>query len=157
VKVLDFGLVRSTWADETGVARLTRDGVASGTPAYMPPEVALVGREIDARADLYALGCVAYWLVTGQRVFEAENAMQMALQHVQTPPVPPSRRTELPVPPSLERVIPSCLEKDPEKRPPTAEELALRLAACELDNPWTPEQARRWWQTHLPPRVENKV
>jgi serine/threonine-protein kinase len=156
VKVLDFGLVRSTWADQEGDARLTMEGVASGTPAYMPPEVALGRPEADARADLYALGCVAYWLVTGQSVFEADNAMSMALQHVQALPVPPSRRTELPVPPSLERVILSCLEKDPERRPRSAEELALRLAACEQESPWTPDQALHWWQTHLPPKAERE-
>lgn len=150
VKVLDFGLVKSAWAEQKGDTRLTMEGVASGTPAYMAPEVALGGREIDARVDLYALGCVGYWLLTGERVFAGETPMQMALQHVQTPPVPPSRRTELAIPASLDEVVLSCLEKEPEKRPASAEELARRLAACDVETSWSQDRAKRWWEAHLP-------
>ena len=115
------------------------------------------GREIDARVDIYALGCVGYWLVTGHMVFRGETAMQMALHHVQTVPVPPSKRTELSIPESLDRLILSCLEKEPGKRPPTAEDLARRLASCKLDAPWTPERAKSWWEAHLPGRGETTM
>jgi serine/threonine-protein kinase len=148
VKVLDFGLVKSDWQSEEET-RLTQDGVATGTPAYMAPEVALGGRPIDARVDIYALGCVAYWLVTGHKVFPGETAMQMALHHVQTVPVPPSRRTELLIPADLDRLILSCLEKDPDRRPASATELAGRVAACGLDS-WTQQRAKSWWDAHLP-------
>jgi serine/threonine-protein kinase len=149
VKVLDFGLVK---LGHTGDAQtcLTREGVTTGTPAYMAPEVAMGRPDIDGRADLYSLGCVAYWLLTGQLVFDAPNAVAMVLAHVQTPPVPPSQRTELEVPESMERVILQCLEKDPGKRPATARKLAELLAACEGVEPWTPAEAERWWSAHMP-------
>lgn len=149
VKVLDFGLVK---LGPTGDAQscLTREGVTTGTPAYMAPEVAMGRTDIDGRADLYSLGCVAYWLLTGQLVFDAPNAVAMVLAHVQTPPVPPSQRTELEVPEAMERVILQCLEKDPGRRPATARELADLLAACEGVNPWTREEAERWWSAHMP-------
>jgi serine/threonine-protein kinase len=150
LKVLDFGLVKSSWTHEDDASRLTREDTISGTPAYMPPEIAL-GREVDGRADLYALGCVGYWLITGEPVFPAATPLEMVTQHVVGTPVPPSQRTQAPIPPSLERLILACLEKDPSRRPADAEELAQRLAACELEAPWTPERARCWWQTHLPP------
>jgi serine/threonine-protein kinase len=152
VKVLDFGLVTSSWAgeEEDDVARLTQDGTVTGTPAYMAPELALGSRHIDGRADLYALGCVGYWLLTGHRVFEDGTPMQIALQHTQAAPVPPSRRTELPIPEALERAILACLEKAPEGRPADAESLARRLSDCELETCWNEQRARDWWEAHVP-------
>jgi serine/threonine protein kinase len=150
LKVLDFGLVKWDWADEAADVRLSAEGMASGTPAYMAPETALGNHAIDGRVDIYALGCVAYWLVTGRLVFTGESAMQVALQHVQAPPVPPSRRTELPVPPALEEAILWCLEKDPARRPADAEALAARLAAIGLASQWTAARATAWWDAHLP-------
>jgi serine/threonine-protein kinase len=153
VKVLDFGLVTSSWAgeeEEEDVARLTQDGAVTGTPAYMAPELALGSRHLDGRADLYALGCVGYWLLTGHRVFEEGTPIQIALQHVQAPPVPPSRRTELPIPEALERAILACLEKAPEGRPADAESLARRLSDCELETCWNEQRARDWWDAHVP-------
>ena len=149
VKVLDFGLVKADWRGQQET-RLTQEGFAGGTPAYMAPEVALGGREIDARVDIYALGCVAYWLVTGQVVFRGETAMQLALQHVQTAPVPPSKRTELEISPDFERLILSCLEKDPGKRPSSAIELARGLTACEGEARWTEARAKTWWEAYRP-------
>jgi eukaryotic-like serine/threonine-protein kinase len=150
LKVLDFGLVKSSWKDETSDAGLSDDGLVSGTPAYLAPEIARGEGAIDARVDLYGLGCVAYWLLVGQRVFEGATPVQLALHHVQTPPVPPSRRTEMEVPPALEDLILSCLEKDPARRPPTADDVAERVHAAGLAAAWTPARARRWWDTHLP-------
>ena len=96
VKVLDFGLAKSLERDD--VTLLTVEGVTAGTPGYMAPEVALGNTDVDARADLYALGCVAYVLLTGTLVFPDSNPMSMSLKHVQAPPDPPSQRTELPIP-----------------------------------------------------------
>ncbi len=149
VKVLDFGLVKATWAlgeDE----QLTTEGMITGTPAYLAPEAALGGRALDARVDIDGHGCVAYWLLAGQRVFSGRTPMEVVLHHARTPPVPPSQVVARPIPKSLEALVLSCLAKEPDDRPPSAEELAGRLAACETDEAWTPEAAREWWQRHKP-------
>ncbi len=149
VKVLDFGLVKPISPDMD--TRVTLDGTTTGTPAYMAPEVAIGDEEIDGRADIYAVGCVAYWLLTGQLVFEEPSPVAVALAHVQQPPIPPSERTELSIPASLESVVMSCLEKRPEDRPDTAAELASMLRQCIDDaGTWTPADAERWWQVNLP-------
>jgi serine/threonine-protein kinase len=148
VKVLDFGLAKFT--DSAEISQLTVEGTATGTPGYIAPEVALGESTIDGRADLYALGCVAYFLLTGALVFEDVNAMNMALKHVQAPPVPPSQRTELPIPADLERLILQCLAKTPAGRPETAAALADMLAACAVDR-WSERDAEAWWSRHLPP------
>jgi serine/threonine-protein kinase len=90
--------------------------------------------------------------VTGQLVFEADHAMGMVLAHVQTAPEPPSRRTELDIPESLEELILQCLDKDPAQRPQSARVLIERLSACEDGEPWTPRRAEQWWNIHLPER-----
>ena len=96
-----------------------------GTPAYMAPEMAH-DRNVDGRADLYSLGCVAYYLLTGRLVFEGETPLQTILQHVQRAPEPPSRRR---------RLVLACLEKRPEDRPPSAGALAQALAGVAFDPP----------------------
>ncbi len=151
VKVLDFGLVKQQQEVIPEGLTTTGEGTVPGTPGYMSPEQAAGEQRVDSRADLYSLGCVAYWLLTGQMVFEAENAAGMMVRHVAAPPVPPSQRTELAIPPALDEVILACLEKDPERRLGTADELAERLAACPTPSPWTPERARQWWDLHRPP------
>jgi serine/threonine-protein kinase len=153
VKVLDFGLVKAVEEPEHD-AGLTMEGTVRGTPAFMAPEQAKGDDGVDARADLYAVGCVGYWLLTGQRVFDGATALEVLMHHVGTPPVPPSRRVELPIPAELERIVMDCLEKDREKRPRSAGELAARLAECPLEEAWTPERARRWWETHRPEEAD---
>jgi serine/threonine-protein kinase len=148
VKVLDFGLVKRDPHLGREETQLTAPNTTTGTPAYIAPET-VSGATVDRRADLYALGCVGYWLVTGKLVFEADNAMRMLIHHLQTAPVPPSRRSSQSVPAPLEAVILTCLEKDPANRPATAEELSSRLAACEVAEPWTPERAREWWTMNM--------
>ncbi len=145
VKVLDFGLVKANWSlgDDD---RLTTEGAIAGTPAYLAPEVALGRRDLDARVDLYGLGCVAYWLLTGQRVFTGSTPMEVILHHAKTTPVPPSERVSWPIPPSLEGLVLSCLAKEPEARPSSAEWLADQLAECPTAQPWTPQRAREWWE-----------
>ena len=151
VKVLDFGLVKleGARASEPSI-RLTADGNSSGTPAFMAPEVALGEQATDHRVDVYSLGCVAYWLVTGKLVFDGANAVKVMVAHAHTPPPPPSTRTDLPIPPELEALILECLEKDPEKRPRSAEALQARLQAIPIATPWTRERAERWWREHAP-------
>jgi serine/threonine-protein kinase len=150
VKVLDFGLVKVNYPGSLQQTLVTMDHKTTGTPAYMAPEIILGEAEVDRRADVYALGCVAYYLLTGQLVFEAETPMKMLLQHVQAAPVPPSQRTELPIPRELDDLVLACLEKDPRSRPQNAEELFRLACACRSCNGWTDESAKRWWETHLP-------
>lgn len=150
VKVLDFGLVKTASDDGAAETRLTAAGVIRGTPSFMAPEQARGDDGVDARSDLYALGCVAYWMLTGQPVFEGTSTFDVLMKHVQAVPVPPSARGGHPVPPALEAIVMSCLEKDPDKRPQSATELSLRLAACPVDRLWTNERARAWWNAHHP-------
>ncbi len=145
VKVLDFGLVKP---HDSGGEQLTADHTVSGSPAFMAPEQVLGDRALDARSDLYATGCVAYWLLTGQYVFEAKNPLQIMVQHAQSTPVPPSERCELPIPPALEEIVMACLEKDPANRPQSADALADALAGALPGGSWTPERARQWWEQH---------
>jgi serine/threonine-protein kinase len=158
VKVLDFGLVRldsargggaGAGADKNAI-NLSADGGWSGTPGYMAPEVVLDAGDTDHRVDLYALGCVAYWLLTGTMVFEGENAMQVMLQHVRAEPKRPSHRVDRPIPAALEDLVMQCLEKDPARRPASAEVMSDRLDAVPLASVWTAERAEQWWATHRP-------
>jgi serine/threonine-protein kinase len=147
VKVLDFGIVRAVRDSGDSSLVHTRENAVRGTPAFIAPEQAL-GTDVDGRADIYATGCVAYWLLTGQLVFTAETAMGLLMQHAQTPPTPPSARTEQPIPRALDDLVLSCLAKDPANRPQSARELSLRLAEVEGASAWTQDRAREWWATH---------
>ncbi len=149
VKVLDFGLVKFRDGSDEGDMKLTADDRVSGTPAFLAPEQAL-GENVDARTDIYQLGCVTFWLLTGTYVFRAESALQTMMMHVQAAPDAPSSRTEQKVPEALDRLVLACLEKDPERRPQQIDQLVQLLDACEVAEPWTEDRARRWWQTHIP-------
>lgn len=150
VKVLDFGLVKLEGAQQSERSlKLTDDTSVSGTPGFIAPEVVL-GNHTDHRVDIYSLGCVAFWLPTGKLVFEGPGAVKVMSDHVHTPPVRPSSRSELPVPPELDALILECLEKDPAKRPATASELWARLQEIPVATPWTPERAESWWNDHAP-------
>jgi tRNA A-37 threonylcarbamoyl transferase component Bud32 len=143
-KVLDFGLVRRESQAEAGLSEVAGQ---PGTPSYMAPE-AVRNLPVDRRADLYALGCVAYWLLTGRTVFDGENPVQMMYQHGYEEPVPPSERPGASVPADLEQVILDLLAKDPDHRPQTAEDLAHRVAACVDATAWDVSRARAWWSEH---------
>ena len=149
IKVLDFGLVKHKRIkiDET---RLTSDGIVIGTPSYMAPELAVGEDEIDGRADLYSLGCVAYWLLTGVDVFEGDTPMKVIVSHVGEAPPRPSARSGIEIPRSLEDITLSCLEKNPNDRPQSARELEDRLADLELNETWNQRAAEQWWKIHLP-------
>jgi eukaryotic-like serine/threonine-protein kinase len=150
VKVLDFGLVRLDSARVAGkdAINLSAEDSWSGTPGYMAPEVVLGAADTDHRVDLYALGCVAYWLLTGKMVFEGENVMQVMMQHAQTTPTRPSVRVEVSLPAPLEDLVMECLQKDPASRPASAEAVSARLDQVPLASVWTAERAEEWWATH---------
>ena len=147
VKVVDFGLVKDV--SSSGGVNLTQTGLIAGTPAYMPPEMAL-GKDVDGRADLYALGCVGYYLLTGQPVFDRKTALETLHDHTSTPPVPPSQRVATAIPADLEAVLLDCLAKDPADRPESARVLEERLAATTSAGRWSRTDAERWWERHAP-------
>ncbi len=153
-KVLDFGLVKHISQKDT--VHLTAEGTAAGTPAYLAPEIAMGEEQIDGRADLYGLGCVAYFLLTGVPVFDEKTATATALAHVQKNPVPPSQRTEVHVPSRLEETVLRCLAKKPSERPPSAMELSRLLEESGVPE-WTRENAAQWWQTYLPDSSSYRV
>jgi serine/threonine protein kinase len=156
VKVLDFGLVRLRPEHAGDQIRLSADRPIGGTPAYTAPEIARGQPSYDHRIDLYAVGCVGYWLLTGKLVFEGESMMNMLIDHAHTSPPPPGSRTDQPIPPELEQIIMDCLAKDPADRPASAGVLAERLAACPLPQKWTRERAERWWSVHMPQEVPER-
>ena len=151
VKVLDFGIAKAV-PDmmETGAMAFTRDDILQGTPAYIAPEQALNGSRVDSRADIYATGCVGYFLLTGKPVFTGDSPMAVVVQHAHTQPAAPSERTELPIPASLDRLILECLAKSPADRPQSARELSRRLGAINGTTAWSEDRAREWWETHQP-------
>ena len=149
VKVLDFGLAKFISGDDL-TTQLTMEGTAAGTPGYIAPEVAMGEPSIDGRADVYALGCIGYFLLTGTLVFNDPNPMSLALKHVQATPDLPSSRTELPIPGDLERIVMHCLGKRPDDRPASAAALAEARTSCSTPH-WTAAEADAWWQRHLPP------
>jgi len=142
VKMLDFGMVRA------GIDGA--DDKRRGTPAFMAPEVAVGGRDYDARSDIYSFGCTAYWLVTGELVFEGNSAVELLLQHARAEPDPPSEISELEIPEALEDLILECLEKDPDKRPQSMTAIIDRMCHIPVTTSWTRQRAEVWWQTHAP-------
>ncbi|MBU6238360.1 MAG: serine/threonine protein kinase [Planctomycetes bacterium] len=144
VKLLDFGLVRAVDdSKRSGV----NDGMA-GTPLYMSPESIQTPDMVDARSDLYAVGAVGYFLLTGEPVFEAKNLAELCQQHIDAVPLTPSQRTGRPVDPDLEHTILACLEKNRAKRPQTARELAARLHKLINTDAWSLSDADAWWSRH---------
>jgi serine/threonine-protein kinase len=144
VKVLDFGLVKEN-APEPSLS-MSRGTPLLGTPLYISPEAILSGA-VDGRADLYALGCVAYFLITGRTVFEGASVVEVCAQHLSTVPLPASQRTSAFVPPSLDALILRCLEKKPEQRPASAGALLAELRVIETElGGFDDAAARNWWQ-----------
>jgi hypothetical protein len=146
VKVLDFGLVKAL--DDQRQAGLTQNASLTGTPLYMSPESIQMPNSVDARSDLYAVGAVGYFLLTGQPVFDAENVVDLCQKHVAATPVPPSERTRTAIPPELESALLACLEKSRAKRPQTARDLAQLVSRCVEANQWSVEDADAWWGRH---------
>jgi serine/threonine-protein kinase len=152
VKVLDFGLVKrdqSQALSHASDARLTVEGAVTGTPDYIAPEM-VVGDAVDARTDLYGLGCVAYFALCGHTVFDRDKPIRVLMAHISDDPPPLAERAKGQAPPALCALVHQCLEKDPVDRPASAREVRERLEAIELEHPWTQARARAWWAEHAP-------
>jgi serine/threonine-protein kinase len=148
VKVLDFGLVKRDSRRGDDETHLSNAGTVSGTPAFMSPEYISGAATVSAASDIYALGCVAYWLLTGRNVFTAPNATMMMLQHLQNVPVPPSHRSPVPVPPEFESIVMRCLSKIPDERPADASALLTMLRELDGRPEWTDRDASDWWSAN---------
>jgi eukaryotic-like serine/threonine-protein kinase len=144
VKVLDFGLVKELGTDSSS----TTTAALTGTPLYLAPESITAPDKVDNRSDLYAVGGVAFWLLTGTHVFEGSTIVEVCSHHLHTKPETPSARLGQPVPSDLEAVILRCLEKDAAKRYATADELAHALDACDSAEDWSDDLATNWWKLH---------
>ncbi|PYQ42417.1 MAG: serine/threonine protein kinase, partial [Acidobacteria bacterium] len=145
-KVVDFGLAKDLERGSSNA--LTQANDITGTPMYLAPEAITDPDTVDARSDLYALGAVGYYLLAGGHVFEGGSLMEVCSHHLRTPPVAPSTRLGRPLPLDLESVILSCLEKDPGRRPPTADAVSTHLAMCVGVDEWGEGHAREWWEPH---------
>ncbi|MBN4050137.1 serine/threonine protein kinase [Desulfobulbus sp. AH-315-M07] len=142
IKVVDFGLVKEV-AGNAGPA-VTAENVLMGTPLYMSPEAIRAPSGVGPASDIYALGCVAYYLLTAGPPFDSETIIEICSQHLHAAPEPPSAR-EKGVPADLEKVVLACLAKKPEDRPADAAELARRFAGCADAGSWSADEARDWW------------
>jgi len=141
-KVLDFGLVKLTATP--GAPQLTADYTVSGTPQYMSPEQATATAGVDGRADIYSLGAILHFMLTGRPPFEGANPTELMIAHARDPVVPPSHhRPEIPA--DLEAVVLRCLAKKPDDRYPDARALAAALAGCASAGEWNDEKADQWW------------
>jgi len=144
VKVLDFGLVKAM--DVHDEVQLTGLNTITGTPQYIAPEAITDANSVDARTDLYALGAVGYYLLTGEHVFEGNSIVEICSHHLHSSPSPMSERG-VAVSPELEHVVLSCLAKDPAQRPESAQQLRGKLLALKVES-WAEEHASRWWTEH---------
>jgi serine/threonine-protein kinase len=149
-KVVDFGLVKELDTSGGSQTQSVDAHLLVGTPLYLSPEAISTPDRIDARSDLYALGAVGYFLVTGQPLFEGPTIMELVAHHLHTAPTPPSVRLGRPVDRQLETVLLSCLEKDPADRPLTAMAVHDALAESDAASHWSAEDARRWWAAYRP-------
>src|SRR5262249_5951349 len=140
VKVIDFGLAKIQRRASAALPHAP-GAFARGTPAYMAPEAALGEEHVDRRADVYAVGCVAYFLLTGELVFSGGTPMQQLLHHVNETALPPSSRAEQRIPREVDELVMACLEKDPARRPASAEALFKMAGACRIADPWGPAEA----------------
>lgn len=152
VKVVDFGLVKDddfrARSGSTSAPALTVANAITGTPLYIAPEAVKAPETVDARSDLYALGAVGYWLLTGTHVFDGKSILDVCAQHLYSVPDPPSTRLDAPVTPDLEAVLLACLAKRPDDRPASAQVLRERLRACAAAGRWTNARAAQWWAAH---------
>jgi hypothetical protein len=145
VKVLDFGLVKPI-GGSGGEARLTQSDAMVGTPLYLSPEAIERPGDVDLRTDIYAIGAVGYFLVSGKPVFDGDTIMDVCLHHLRTPPEPVSKRVEKPVSEGFEAALMRCLAKNPDDRPSTARALCEELERCETTGTWSTADAEEWWK-----------
>jgi len=145
-KVVDFGLVKEI--DREASTGLTHHNSITGTPLYMAPEAITDPDDVDARSDIYALGAVGYFLLTGTHVFSAKTVVEVCSHHLHTKPESPSTRLGAPVPAALEALILDCLRKDPADRPQTAADVVARIRRLDLLDAWGDDEAAEWWLSH---------
>jgi tRNA A-37 threonylcarbamoyl transferase component Bud32 len=147
VKVLDFGLVKARHLRPPGDAAAN---AVVGTPHFIAPEAVEHPEKVDGRSDLYSVGAVGYWLLTGRTLFDSANVQELLDGHVKAMPKPPSAWLNRGLSPDLEEVIMSCLSKSMQARPHTAEALDQALADCTSAGTWTMAQAQEWWTSNVP-------
>src|SRR5262249_23824157 len=146
VKVLDFGLVRTVDRPRADSAR--RD-VVVGTPHFMSPEAIETPASVDSRGDLYSVGAVGYWLLTGKTLFDSDDVTELLKHQVNMVPSTPSTRLGTQVSPDQEDIILRCLSKTPDQRPPSAAALDRALAECASAGSWTVQESETWWRTRM--------
>ncbi|MGH7973494.1 MAG: serine/threonine-protein kinase, partial [Limisphaerales bacterium] len=146
VKVLDFGLVKTVHA---GPAESASAKAVVGTPHFMAPEAVKNPEHVDPRGDIYAVGAVGYWLLTGKTLFDTDEVDKLLECQVKEMPATPSERLGRAVSSELEQLLMRCLAKDPAQRPGKADELAEALAHCHLNGSWSDLEAEIWWNTNL--------
>lgn len=142
-KLLDFGVAKAISGPEQ--QNLTTAGLHVGTPLYMSPESIKEPESAGSSTDLYSLGAVGYYLLTGTPVFDSGHMLEVLRQHVEVAPQPPSERLGKPICDELEALILQCLAKSPADRPPSAVALAEALDRCQPTASWTTADANRWW------------
>lgn len=145
-KLLDFGLVKDLEASHT--LSLTTTNTITGTPLYMPPEAIVSPDKVDARSDIYALGAVGYFMLTGTHVFEGDSVVEVCSRHLHAEPEHPADRMGKDVPEDLALLLLRCLAKEPDDRPKSAAELRRHLLACVDAHAWAHDQAETWWEEH---------
>jgi len=146
VKVLDFGLVKAV---NVGPSAGMKASAVVGTPHFMPPEAIERPESVDGRSDLYSLGAVGYWLLTGKTLFDHDAVEDLLVSQVKETPPPPAARLGKPVSPGLADLLLRCLAKRPEERPPSAEALDQALAGCASAGTWTLVDAEQWWRANM--------
>ena len=154
VKVLDFGLAKQLeiegmeQVDEDSM-NLTQIGMLIGTPLYISPEGAKRKGDLDARSDIYCLGCIAFWMLTGRAPFPADSAPEALAGHIKSPAPAPSEYSEHDIPQALDTFVLKCLEKEPDDRYQTVREVEAALRSVPLEEVWDAEQAREWWEENV--------
>lgn len=150
VKVLDFGLVKhiSSAPDAVPLREVAGEDGIVGTPNFIAPEAIRDPNQCDARSDLYSVGVLGYFLLTGREIFDGATIAELCRKHLEAIPIPPSQRLGKPLDAQFETLLLRCLEKDPAHRPASALELAARITACNLTQHWTAEQRAGWWAAH---------
>src|SRR5262249_45974517 len=155
LKILDFGVVSRQGPESR--APITGAGMVLGTPAFLAPELIAGHGPFDGRADIYGLGCVAFWLLTGRPPFDAPDAISLLMQHSESTPIPPSKVAEEFIPADVDAFVLECLAKEPGRRPATADLFAQRLDKLSVARQWDQQRARGWWELHAPELVGTRV
>jgi len=160
-KLLDFGLVldrnASLEEEDPGVPEPDAGVKLIGTPSVMAPEMLDPHAKIDGRADIYGLGCVGYWLLTGERVFPAETRIAMLRAHARATPQAPSERAGVQIPAELEQLVLECLRKRPGERPQSALEVSERITGLGLANDWDRSRRNRWWDNNATGPLQDRL